>query len=149
MCLTSKQSKGGQTTAWFWHSQAFFVKEWHVSRSFALLTERCVVLGKKLKKNLHLLFCLYLNKLKKNKKNKKPLLCFYVWMNQIKKTDLKGQCNLVLFYVVYMWQTLPPFSIQTVFWGLDFPPRAACLFSDGEKNAHFWNYTVSLWTLRP
>ena len=31
-----------------------------------------------------------------------------------------------------MWRTLPPFELQTVFWGPYFPQRTACLFSHGE-----------------
>ena len=37
-----------------------------------------------------------------------------------KQTDLKGQHNITLFYFVYMWRTLPPFQLQTVFWDLIF-----------------------------
>ena len=31
-----------------------------------------------------------------------------------KQTDLKVRHNFVLFYFVYLWQTLPPFQLQTV-----------------------------------
>ena len=43
----------------------------------------------------------------------------------------------MLFYCVYMRQTLPPFHLQTVFWGPSFPLRTACLFTC-EKDKYFW-----------
>ena len=33
------------------------------------------------------------------------------------------------FDFVYIWRTLPPFKLQTVFWGTRIPGRTACLFS--------------------
>ena len=44
----------------------------------------------------------------------------FPWLN--KQPDLKkGQHSFMLFYVVYKWRTLPPFQLQTVFWGAVFP----------------------------
>ena len=37
----------------------------------------------------------------------------------------------MLFYFVYMWRTLPPFQLRTVFWGPCFPLRTASLFTYG------------------
>ena len=37
-----------------------------------------------------------------------------------KQTDLKGQHTFLLFYFVYMWQTLPLFELQRVFCTLFF-----------------------------
>ena len=37
----------------------------------------------------------------------------FPWLN--KQTDLKRQHSFILFYFVYMWRTLPPFYLQTVF----------------------------------
>ena len=34
-----------------------------------------------------------------------------------KQTDLEGQHNLILFYFVYMWWTLPPFELQIMISG--------------------------------
>ena len=43
------------------------------------------------------------------------------WLNKLnKQTDLKAQHNLTLIYFVYMWRTLPPFQLPTVFWDLVF-----------------------------
>ena len=43
-----------------------------------------------------------------------------------KQTDLKGQHNVILFYFVYMWRTLPPFQLQAS-GELIFTLRTACL----------------------
>ena len=68
----------------------------------------------------------------------------FSWPNKqmSKQTDLEGQESFKLFYFVYMWRTLPPVKLQTVFWGPYFPLRTACLFSYG-KNGHFWVRTIT------
>ena len=45
----------------------------------------------------------------------KQTLCVHGWINCINKLTLKD--NMILFYFVYMWRTLPPFWLQIVFWG--------------------------------
>ena len=58
-----------------------------------------------------------------------------------KQTELKGQHSFILFYFVYMWQTLPLFQLRTVFCGPYFPLRTACLFNYGN-----WPSLVSVFT---
>lgn len=45
----------------------------------------------------------------------------------------------MLFHFVYMRRTLPPFQLQTVFWGAYFRLRAACLVS---HMSEFVNYSI-------
>ena len=51
------------------------------------------------------------------------------WLN--KQTELKEKHIFILFYLVFMWRTLPPSQFQTLFWGHYSPLRTACLFSYG------------------
>ena len=51
------------------------------------------------------------------------------WLN--KQTELKEKLIFILFYLVFMWRTLPPSQFQTLFWGHYSPLRTACLFSYG------------------
>ena len=50
------------------------------------------------------------------------------WINKL-KLKLKGQHNLILFYFVRVWQTLPHFLCQTVLWGPYIHLRTALLFN--------------------
>ena len=56
---------------------------------------------------------------------------YFLWLN--KRADLKGQHNVILFCFVYLWRTLPPFQLQTVFWRTYFPLRTACFIQLLEK----------------
>ena len=42
------------------------------------------------------------------------------------------QNRKICFTLFFMWRTLPPFSLQTAFWGPYFPLRTASLFSYGK-----------------
>lgn len=54
-------------------------------------------------------------------------LSLFSWLYKLKKqTDFKGEHN-------YMWWTLSPLWLQTVFWGPYFSLRTACLISDGKN----------------
>ena len=50
-----------------------------------------------------------------------------------KHTDLTGQHNFIQFYFAYMWRTLPPFELQTEFWGTLFSSESSLLTQLWEK----------------
>ena len=47
------------------------------------------------------------------------------------REEILGQHRFILLYFVYMWRTLPPYELHTVFWGPYFPLRTVCSFSYG------------------
>ena len=51
--------------------------------------------------------------------------CIVFMFNKLNKQTAFTR-SLTLFYIVYIWRTLPPLQLQTVFWGLYFPLRTGC-----------------------